>query len=135
MSYLFIYNVYISIDMLAILFINAYKFIFNVYISTDILVILIKNLFKNHKVQTTSNLIKISAYHTSNRRIAAAYANSATPRPTIGNIEMDTHTDTIVAGANCCILEYTGRICDVSPYSSDYSPVIGVPIVKAATVW
>ena len=30
---------------------------------------------------------------------------------------------------------HTGRECDVSPYSEDYSPVTGVPIVTAATVW
>ena len=53
----------------------------------------------------------------------------------MGRIELDSHADTIVAGANCCILEYTGRICDVFPYSDDYKPVTGVPIVKAATIW
>ena len=33
------------------------------------------------------------------------------------------------------MLHRTGRECNVSPYSEDYSPVTGVPIVTAATVW
>ena len=48
---------------------------------------------------------------------------------------MDSHADTIVAGANCTILSYTGKVCDVSPYREDYTPVSNVPIVKAATAW
>ena len=64
-----------------------------------------------------------------------AHSNPAKNKPVVSRLELDSHADTIVAGANCCVLEYTGRECDVSPYSSDYSPVTGVPIVKAATVW
>ena len=41
----------------------------------------------------------------------------------------------VLAGANCIILHRTGRECDVSPYSDDYSPVTGVPIVTATTIW
>ena len=48
---------------------------------------------------------------------------------------MDSHADTIVAGANCCIMAYTGRECDVAPYSDTYSPIKNVPIVQAATAW
>jgi hypothetical protein len=40
-----------------------------------------------------------------------------------------------VAGANCTILNYTGKECDVSPYRDDYQPVSNVPIVNAATAW
>ena len=47
--------------------------------------------------------------------------------------ELDSHADTIVAGSNCIILNYTGQVCDVSPYRDDYAPVSDVPIVKAAT--
>ena len=46
---------------------------------------------------------------------------------------MDSHADTIVAGANCTILNYTGKVCDVLPYRDDYTPVSNVPIIKAAT--
>ena len=52
-----------------------------------------------------------------------------------GNVEMDTHADTCVAGANCVILSYTGKVCDVAPYREDYESVSNVPIVHAATAW
>ena len=52
-----------------------------------------------------------------------------------GRLELDSHADTIVAGANCVVLSYTGRECDVTPYDSTYAPAKGVPIVHAATGW
>ena len=52
-----------------------------------------------------------------------------------GRMELDSHADTIVAGANCVALAYTGRVCDVTPYDSSYEPAKGVPIVHAATGW
>lgn len=48
---------------------------------------------------------------------------------------MDSHADTIVAGHNCVILAYTGRVCDVSPYRDDYESVKDIPIMQAATAW
>ena len=48
---------------------------------------------------------------------------------------MDSHADTIVAGANCVVLNYTGQVCDVSPYRDDYAPINNVPVVHAATAW
>ena len=50
-------------------------------------------------------------------------------------MEVDNHADTCVAGANCVILAYTGKECDVSPYRDDYEPVTNVPIVHAGTAW
>ena len=52
-----------------------------------------------------------------------------------GKCELDSHADTIVAGSNCILINYTGQVCDVSPYSDEYAPVSDVPIVKAATAW
>ena len=52
-----------------------------------------------------------------------------------GRCELDSHADTTVAGKNCVILNYTGRVCDVSPYRDDYESVKDVPIVHAATAW
>ena len=89
----------------------------------------------SNKVQTTSHF-NISKIKSSRRRVAATYSadnENENLKEVMVRIELDTHADTIVAGANCCILEYTGRICDVSPYSDEYQPVQGVPIVKAAT--
>ena len=88
----------------------------------------------NSQAQTTPQKFYISKLKSSARRIAAA-SGSYKPKLLAGRMELDSHADTIVAGANCTVLEYTGRECDVSPYSSEYSPVTGVPVVKAATVW
>jgi hypothetical protein len=52
-----------------------------------------------------------------------------------GNIEMDSHADTIVCGANCAILHYTGKECDVSPYTDAYEAIKSVPIVQAGTAY
>ena len=48
---------------------------------------------------------------------------------------MDTHANNTVLGSNCVILSYTGKECEVSPYSSQYEAVQNVPVVKGATVW
>ena len=50
-------------------------------------------------------------------------------------MEMDSHADTAVLGRNCVILNYTGRECDVSPYTDSYEAITGVPIVTGATAW
>ena len=52
-----------------------------------------------------------------------------------GRIELDTHADTTVLGLNCVVLSYTGKECEVSPYSSQYKAVQNVPVVTGATVW
>ena len=80
------------------------------------------------------NINHISQITTSNRRkISASYKIASVEQVQYSRIELDTHADSIVAGANCCIMHYTGRVCDVSPYRDDYSPIKNVPIVKAAT--
>ena len=48
-------------------------------------------------------------------------------------MEMDTHADTCVLGINFVILEYSGRVCDVYPYSQDYEAIKDIPIVRGAT--
>ena len=50
-------------------------------------------------------------------------------------MELDSHADTVVLGRNCVILSYTGRECDVSPYTDVYDAIKGVPIVTGATAW
>ena len=47
-----------------------------------------------------------------------------------GRIELDTHADTKVLGSNCVVLSYTGKECEVSPYSSQYKAVRNVPVVR-----
>jgi hypothetical protein len=50
-------------------------------------------------------------------------------------IELDSHADTIVCGANCAIIHYTGKECDVTPYTDSYAAINSVPIVQAGTAW
>ena len=48
---------------------------------------------------------------------------------------MDSHADTFVAGPNFRILEFTGEECDVTPYTTDYKPMVNVAVVNAATAF
>jgi hypothetical protein len=66
------------------------------------------------------------------RRVSRANAlRNVIPRePVHSSIEMDTHADTCVLGPNFIVLHYTGRECDVSPYTEVYENVKAVPIVK-----
>jgi Reverse transcriptase (RNA-dependent DNA polymerase) len=50
-------------------------------------------------------------------------------------MELDSHADTVVLGSNCIILSYSGRECDVLPYTDSYDAIKGVPIVTGATAW
>mgnify|MGYP003306013604 FL=1 len=95
------------------------------------------NYFYTYKAQTTIiSKRKISVCYTSSRRQIFASKRSIIQYPVKnGRIELDSHADTIVAGSNCALLNYTGRECDVSPYTDSYSPIKNVPIVKAATLW
>jgi len=72
----------------------------------------------------------------SHRRTAATSTKISRKAATIyGRCKLDSHADTIVAGSNCVVINYTGNVCDVSPYRDDYAPVYNVPIVTAATAW
>jgi hypothetical protein len=53
--------------------------------------------------------------------------------PFYGSVELNTHADTCVAGKNFIVLSFTGRECDVYPYSQQYEAVRNIPIVSAAT--
>ena len=54
---------------------------------------------------------------------------------TVARCEMDSHADTCVAGPNFIVLEFTGEQCDVTPYTTDYQPIINVSVVNAATAF
>ena len=50
--------------------------------------------------------------------------------------EMDSHADTSVAGCNMLVvLEDTGQTVSVTPFTSEYSALKGIPIVSAATAY
>ncbi len=52
-----------------------------------------------------------------------------------GWCELDSHADTVTAGSNCIVLEYTNQTCQVAPYNDNYEPICDVPIVKVATAY
>ena len=86
----------------------------------------------------TRSLRTIAQFSSSSRRHIAASTTKTPKSPPalkIGKIELDSHADTIVAGSNCVVMHYTGRECDVSPYTDEYKPIQNVPIVQAATAW
>lgn len=63
-------------------------------------------------------------------------ASGATPEGIRhGRIEMDTHADTIVFGRNFVPMSFSGRECDVSPFTDSYNKINSVPIASAATAW
>jgi hypothetical protein len=49
--------------------------------------------------------------------------------------ELDSHADTTVAGSTCRVIEYTEKVCDVFPFSSEYQPMKQVPVAKVATAY
>jgi len=62
-------------------------------------------------------------------------SNQAPVDPVIGRLELDSHADTCVFGRNFVPLHFTGKECDVMPYSDEYEAVGGVQIVSAATAY
>lgn len=51
-----------------------------------------------------------------------------------GRSELDSHADTMVAGRNYIIMNYTDLTYTVSPYNENkYKPITGVSIVQAIT--
>eukprot|EP00957_Ditylum_brightwellii_P048675 3693336-Ditylum_brightwellii.AAC.1 len=48
---------------------------------------------------------------------------------------MDSHTDTCCAGANWCVVNFTGVVCDVKPFLDSYEPVQEMPLAICATVF
>ena len=79
---------------------------------------------------------RVSRIVSSVRQPAAANIKKRpTTLPTQGRIELNSHADTIVLGANCIILSHTGQSFEVMPYSDTYDTITDVPVVTGATLW
>ena len=52
-----------------------------------------------------------------------------------GRIQIDSHAYTVVFGRNCALLHFTGRECDVTPYTDVYEPIKSVRIASAGTAY
>jgi hypothetical protein len=48
---------------------------------------------------------------------------------------MDTHADTCCAGANRQLLDFTNKVCEVTPFLDSYEPVKEVMVARCGTVW
>ena len=84
----------------------------------------------------TTHLRSICQFHTSTRRVCSSQQSHHRNSPIVhGKCELDSHSDTIVAGANCTVLHFTGKECNVSPFRDDYEPISKVKICTAATAW
>ena len=77
---------------------------------------------------------RIFEFKTSAQYICAAHPTEAQKIDfVVGNIDLDSHTDTTVAGKNCTVLAYTYRKFNVASYFDEYEPFMSVSIVHAAT--
>ena len=72
---------------------------------------------------------------TKSTRDRDTYARNRGESGIIGKNEIDNHADTICAGANWTVLEFTGEYCNVSPFSTEYEPLENVPVARCATVY
>ena len=53
-----------------------------------------------------------------------------------GRLELDTHADTCVAGANTVVLDLTGKHVSVTPfYEEEYELITEIPIATVATAY
>jgi hypothetical protein len=92
---------------------------------------------------TVTNTRQIAQFKSKNRRTISGFqagkrkisANKSRGSIVYSQMEMDSHADTIVCGSNCTIIHFTGKECDVSPYTEEYEPIKQVPIVQAATAY
>ena len=50
-------------------------------------------------------------------------------------MELNSHADTIDCGSNCIVMRFTGKECDVAPYTDAYETIKSVPIVQANTAY
>ena len=86
--------------------------------------------------QAAAKRYNTSGLTTNNHRVVAkvhAVPNKFPVTSFEGSVELDTHADTCVLGKNFIVLSYTGRECDVYPYSQDYEAIRNIPIVSGAT--
>ena len=53
----------------------------------------------------------------------------------VARIEIDNHADTCCFGSNFIPTYFTGQVCDVSPFTSEYDPMPNVKVAGACTAW
>ena len=53
----------------------------------------------------------------------------------MGRLELDSHADKACIGSDCCIIAYTEKVCQITPFHPGYETIKDVPIVQAATAY
>jgi hypothetical protein len=84
---------------------------------------------------TTRNHREISAVISSNRKVIGERSYLTQHGGHEGRMEIDNHADTHVAGSNCTVLQFTGRVCSVSPFTEHYKALYDIKIASVATTW
>ena len=69
------------------------------------------------------------------RCLSASFSVSNIANKYHGRVELDSHDNKTFLGRNCIILAYTGKECEVSPYSDEYESIQKVPVVTGTTAW
>jgi hypothetical protein len=78
----------------------------------------------------------IPRYHQErNVEIARINSNCINDVYAPGMLELDSHADAACRGADCQVIAYTEKVCEVTPYHSSYAPMEDIPIVQAATAY
>ena len=67
--------------------------------------------------------------------MSSSTVTSSSSKVHYGQCELDSHTDTIVAGNNCLLLSYIVKECSVVPYREGYESTDNVPIANVDTAW
>ncbi len=81
-----------------------------------------------------STLRKTCNYDTMNRIVAKATSHQRDVE--VGKfLDLDSHADTSVIGANCRIISFTNKSCQVATYHPDYPAMNDVPIVQAGAAY
>jgi hypothetical protein len=54
---------------------------------------------------------------------------------TLSFVELNSHADACTIGANCTVITYTEKTCNVTPYRPEYQALQEILIVQAATAY
>jgi hypothetical protein len=68
-------------------------------------------------------------------RIIARMASRRNEQAVGEYLDLDSHADTSVIGANCRIISYTDKTCQVAPYHPNYTVMKDIPIVQSGTAY
>ena len=92
-------------------------------------------LLIHHRYRIATKHRHLAALTSTNRRISSSSQKSPSHTIHYGKCKMDSHTDTIVAGCNCVVLNHTGKEYDVRAFSDSHYAIKNVPLAQVGTAW